>query len=1250
MEPSGRVNETAALQLGGDRFLLQRILGRGAMGIVYAAYDQKRRMPVALKMLRMVDPISLFQFKNEFRALSDITHPNLVTLYELLSEGNLLYFTMELVTGVDLLRFVRPLVDGDISSNARTLPLDHETLTNVHRKAPSGVTNRGELDIERLRIALPHVVHGVMALHTAGKLHRDIKPSNILVPEDGRARLCDFGLVASLGSQSTAGGEGSPLVGTVAYMSPEQAACGTLTEASDWYSVGATLYRTLTGVTPYPGDNLEVLSRKQHEDPRPPSRVDPEVPSDLEELCVDLLSRDPAKRPTGEQVLARLAGHKRTIARPAARVHVDPAFVGRRSDLDALDEALGAVRAGTPVVMLVRGRSGMGKSTLVRHFLDQATASGAVALAGRCYERESVPFKGLDSLVDALANHLGDVLRDRVDDTVARNMVRVARLFPVMRAIADNHARGPGVVDGQSPQELRNRGFAALRGLLRWLGERATLILHLDDLQRGDADSLALLAEILRPPEAPRMLLVASYRSEDEASSELLRELASRRKRGELGDVRDLTVDALSDGDARELAAELLGTAPGDSLVAHVAAESGGSPFFLQELARYFETRTLESRSGPILLDTVLRSRLQELPAPARALLSVVSVAGQPLERRILEDAAPVGTAEEQNFALLRSERFVRSKAAGELEEFEPYHDRIREAAVALLEPDELKTQHLRFAVALSASDRSDLDAPVEHWLGAGDHERAAKAARAAAEQAERGLAFERAARLFALALEHGTWEPEDERRLRITLGDALVNAGRVVLASEEYLRAAKGAPDGVALDLKRRAAVHLLRSARVDEGLVLMREVLAAVGMSLPSSPSRALTTLLLRRAQLRLRGLDFRERKESDVSADVLARIDTCWTASTGLCLVDPIRGSAFQTKHLLMALQAGEPSRVAAGLGIEAGYMATFADPWAAAREKHLLETARDLSERLGQPHAIAVSLTTAGIAAFMRGQCKRGHELFVRGERIFRDECTGVAWELAAATLFGIQCLYSLGEIAELVRNVPTRLREAEERGDVYLAGSLRTWRSHVVWLATDKPEEGRAQLEEARRMLPQEGFYLQRYFDVDTAVNIELYLGRGVAAHAIVQDAWAGMKKAFLLQVQNMRIETTALRARTAIAAAKEGHDATARLNEAEADAKRLERERTPTSLPYALSIQASVRFLRGQRAEAFTTYERAVEEFERASMKMHAAAARIRLGTVRRGQRDAELVANAEKTLRRESIRRPDRIAAMLVP
>lgn len=1260
MEHSERSEPDEQLLWGSGRFVLEKVLGRGAMGVVYAAYDQKRRMPVALKMLHLIDPVAFYQFKNEFRSLSDIIHPNLVTLYELVSEDDRLFFTMELIHGEDLLRFVRG--GRDAPSLSRTIPIDQETLPNrtgaplVPSLAPSVINGDGEVDIGRLRIALPNIVSGVMALHAAGKLHRDIKPSNILVRPDGRAVLCDFGLVAPLARGRGLGDGIASLVGTVPYMSPEQAACEPLTEASDWYAVGATLYRALTGSPPYAGNNVEVLTRKMTEDVAPPSTLVPGIPPDLDALCVELLDREAARRPTGPQILSRLIGERTRASRPPAALStrsLDVTFVGRAAALRALGDAFDAARGGVPVSMLVHGRSGIGKSTLVRQFIDDATRRhGAVTLMGRCYERESVPFKGFDSLVDALATHLGeDVLQHDADFEV--HVARLARLFPVMHTVLDRDAPLLPPAVGQSPQESRTRAFAALKALLQGIARRAPLILTIDDLQWGDADSIALLAEILRPPHAPAMLLVASYRSEDEPTSALLHDLAGRRGRGELGDVRDISVDALSLGDARELAGELLDCSPDDPRAAQVASESGGSPFFLRELARFFRSRTAEQGdAAPVTLDAVLRGRLEELPPGALALLSAVAVAGHPIDRRIVEDATESGVADERSLALLRSEHFVRGKTVGEIEELEPYHDRIREVAVARLAPEALRGQHLRLATAIVASGHAEDDALVTHWLGAGEPNKASAAALVAGENAARGLAFDLAARLFALSLEHGSWNEADRRSLRIKLGDALANAGRVVLAAEEYQRAAVGASVEVARDLKRRAAEHLLRSAHIDEGLALMREVLSAVGMSLPSSPQSALVSLLLRRAHLRLRGLSFREKPAAAIQPEVLARIDTCWAASTGLSLVDPIRGSAFQTKHLLMSLDAGEPSRVATGLGIEAGYMASFADPWAAKREKHLLETARALSERLGHPPALGISYTTAGISAFMRGHSKLGYEMCARGEQIFRDQCTGVQWELAAAQMFGMQCLYSLGEIAELSRVVPVRLREAEERGDVYLAGSLRTWRSGVVWLAADTPVEARAQLETARRLLPHQGFYLQRYFDLDTEVSIDLYEGDAEHAYEKVRAAWGGLKKAFLLQVLNMRIETTFLRARAAIAASRvaKGKGASTLLAAAEADARRLEREGTPTSVPFAASVRASVLHARGKSDEAFAEFRRSIDAYERVSMKMHAAAARLRLGTLQGGSEGRDMAAAAAEFMRDQSIRQPERMAAMLAP
>ena len=221
---------SADQQIG--RFRIVRKLGAGGMGVVFEAVDPERGARVALKTLRSVEPRAAQRFKNEFRSLADLSHPNVIELYELFATDDRLFFSMQLVHGVDLLHWVHA-------------PGSHTVWSTDGGDSPPIP------DYGRLGEALRQVVLGVDAIHQHGKLHRDLKPANVLVREDGTVVVLDFGLVRDAGNDGDGLTVSGTILGTPAFMSPEQADGKSLTPASDWYAVGVMLYLALTGRLPH---------------------------------------------------------------------------------------------------------------------------------------------------------------------------------------------------------------------------------------------------------------------------------------------------------------------------------------------------------------------------------------------------------------------------------------------------------------------------------------------------------------------------------------------------------------------------------------------------------------------------------------------------------------------------------------------------------------------------------------------------------------------------------------------------------------------------------------------------------------------------------------------------------------------------------------------------------------------------------------------------------------------------------------
>jgi tetratricopeptide (TPR) repeat protein len=1203
---------------GTERFSVLRRLGAGGMGVVYEARDTELDVHVALKLLPHIDASGLSRFKREFRTLTSIVHPNLVELFELISEGDRWFFTMEVVEGGGFIEWVRP--DG--------------------------------LDVDRLREALHQLVRGVSAVHAAGRLHRDLKPSNVMVRPSGQVVILDFGLVTDVGG---AGVPSSYAAGTVAYMAPEQWTGAPLTTASDWYAVGVMLYEALTGRPPFVGRKSEMLMAKLGDEATPPSTHAPNLPEDLEQLCIALLRRDQAERPA-EAEIRRVVARDNASSASTGTMGLTATYrvplLGREEHLECMATALRAVGAGVTTSMHVSGASGSGKSALLERFLDDLAAeSDAVVLSGRCYEQESVPYKALDTIVDALATYLEDLAPGEAAALVPPNVAVLARIFPVLSRVPAIASAPRDSLLIPDQREARRLAFVALRELLAQIGRRQPLVLVIDDLQWGDVDSALLLGELLQPPGAPRLLLLLSYRSEYVDRSACLRTMRQAESVAEAERHRvELRVEPLSEYDAERLAASLLATTSAAQVRTHaaqIARESHGNPYFVGELVRYVQQTggwTPLGDGGPRLeLDDVLWSRVLRLAPEPRELLEVVAVAGQPIRLQYARQTVFAKERVQHSVGVLRGDHFVRSTGPRMADDIETYHDRVRESVVAHLDAGVLRLLHTGLANTFESAGDADPETMAVHFEGAGVPAKAGVYYAISARAAAIALAFDRAASLFRRALELQPAAGAETTRLRRELADALANAGRGAEAAPAYQAAAQGgaATGDALLDLERLAATQYCISGRIAEGRQIFRRILARVGLPMPESPVRILASLVARRTWLRVRGVGYTERRESDVDPRSLQRIDLLWSVATALSVPDALGVASMQTKGLLLALHAGEPYRLARALAFEA--FLTSAAGWPTARRTAALFAKADaLARHIDNPHALGMVQLTAGLIALNQTRFVEAAAHCEEAEEILRNRCTGVWWEVATARTVQTWSLFHRGHCDELRRKTVAYIGEARDRGDLFTVTNLGAVALPHISLLADDPDTATREVDEAIAEWGVEGFHLQHVEAMFSHAHIHLYRGDGAEALRGVDQLWPRLRRALQLQTQLVRIMMVDLRARCVIAAARASHDPRALLRRAERYARRLDREDTAMSRPFAAMLHAGVAGLRGDTASAAGHLRSALEAHTTLEDRLRDAILLRLLGGYVGGDEGAALAASSAAMFARERIARPE--------
>lgn len=1194
----------------GKRFDIRRELGAGGMGIVYEAFDRERGHDVALKTLTDPSPEHLLRLKREFRYLAGLEHPNLVSLYELFADEDVCFYTMEIVRGVDFSRFV-------------------------------------ERHPDQLRPAALQAARAVRALHAADVIHRDIKPSNLLVTDDGRVVLLDFGVAADVRPHDRESGFGD-VVGTIEFMAPEQGAGERAHGPADWYAFGALLYHALTGRPPFTGPPMKVLLDKVQQDAPPPSSIAPDVPPDLDALCTALLSREPHRRPAADEVLSRLgAGDTQTRGSTHTSIIAVP-FTGRAAELTELERGLAALEHGTEsALILLEGESGVGKTTLVNQLVVRARGRfmDLVAVRGRCYEHETIAYKALDSLVDDLSAYWRRLPDDEARAIVPPAASLLPRLFPVLGRVPAV-AEAPRIEVFGDPREVRRRAVDALREMLRRLGERVPLLLWIDDMQWVDVDSLQLLAEITRPPQSPRLLIVCTSRQTDgeraAVMTRLLTQLGERAHRTSL--------EPLATADALDLARSLLG----DEL-AHAARqvveETGGNPFFMAQLASYMLTveTVAERRIG---VDAVLAARLGALTPRARHVLEVIAIAAEPVTRTVLSTAARASFDElATDLRLLRVATLIESEGGRRDDRVRMIHQRVAAAALGLLSDERRQHVHRQLALALEEWDEGTPDELARHWRGAGNHTTAATYARRAAEAAAERLDFDRAATWFQTTLVLGAFDPAQESALETEIAEALANSGRASEAAAAFLRAAGAAEPDRAGELRRRATELLLASGHIARGLAGVDELLATFNARLAPSPRRALLSRRLRRT--RGGGPRYRQRAAEQVPPKALARADVYWTVAAGLSGIDPLRGADFSARYMQLATATGEPMRTARGLALDAVYDAMLGPEELADR---LLDEARTIARTARDSHSMPTVELLGGIANVWRGSSVRASLAAIDEAHAHLANVRGVAvrWRLAQAKAYAVTALTWLADLPALAARAEAYLHDADQRGDRYLSTWIRT-RASLFRLASGRPELALGESDAVIRdwSADARGYQLPHHFARVTRAEVALYTGRMDRAAEILaehQDARAAQ----LLRINAVRIEDAFLTGRLHLARAlsrRAGDSEGQRhLRGAQAQAKRLGRERGTVGPALSRLLAGAIALERGDDALATRELRAASVELEAVELGLHAAVARAAAGSLgERGPAAASAEAWAD-WCRQRGVAEPARIAGMVLP
>ena len=626
-----------------NRYQIVREIGRGGMGVVYLAHDPVLDRDVAVKVVlpEMVSVQSVERFKREARVVAKMDHHSIVSVHDSGEDQGSLFFVMPFVQGTNLRMLMR-----------------NETVT------------LGDL----VEIG-SQVASALEYAHVRGIIHRDIKPENIMVEREAdnelRVRITDFGLAMAPAQDRLT--KTATIVGTILYMAPEQITGEEQSSKSDIYSLGSVLYECLTGQPPFTGEVQALIYRISNELPLPPRALQPQLDSEIDDVLMRCLEKDPRKRPSGKELHDTLSKYRGSLMDSGRHVAMLPTttvasfqyqrpvarpFVGREKEFGEIQRRLQAAMAGECQLVLVGGEAGIGKTRLLDELETLAKVRSLTVLHGRFAEIDrALPYQGYCDVIQEYFRARSSSATPADFQDLAGDLIS---LFPVLTEIRELSTSS----DPQRPlPEGRTKKFEDRTYIFELLSRTFTrmaggklLILLLEELHMADV-SVEALDYIVRRLGPTPTFIVGTYRTTEVDKRHPITKTIS----GYKGDKRfsHLQLGPLNPSGHREFLEKLIGGAGLDDRLAKKFYEATeGNPYFTNELVRSLidsggivqddtgvyrlsSETALSVEELPATIQQTVQERVERLPEEQREILSTASVLGKTFDFADLKMMVP---------------------------------------------------------------------------------------------------------------------------------------------------------------------------------------------------------------------------------------------------------------------------------------------------------------------------------------------------------------------------------------------------------------------------------------------------------------------------------------------------------------------------------------------------------------------------------------------------------------------------------